>query len=94
MHINASQQSEHWTLGYGATPAASISRTRASSFFCSQAESMPAPDAGIVVAVDVGLIVVDSILYGIMFARRNNLWVVWLAHLLGDILGLPVIMSI
>ena len=52
-----------------------------------------APGAGIVVAVDVGLIVVDSILYGIMFARRNNLWVVWLAHLLGDIFGLLVLAS-
>jgi hypothetical protein len=38
--------------------------------------------------MDVGLIVVDSILYGMMFARRSNLWAVWLAHLLGDILGL------
>ncbi|WP_172450942.1 hypothetical protein [Candidatus Chloroploca asiatica] len=43
---------------------------------------------------DIGLIVVDSILYGIMFARRNNLWVVWLAHLLGDIFGLLVLMSV
>lgn len=47
-----------------------------------------APGPGLVVLTDVGLIIFDSILYGIMFARRNNLWVVWLAHLLGDILGL------
>jgi membrane protease YdiL (CAAX protease family) len=53
-----------------------------------------APGAGWVVFIDVGLIVVDSILYGTMFARRNNLWVVWLAHLLGDIFGLVVIGSI
>ena len=53
-----------------------------------------APGAGWVVFIDVGLIVVDSILYGVMFARRNNLWVVWLAHLLGDIFGLVVIGSI
>lgn len=46
---------------------------------------------GLVVLTDVGLIVIDSILYGIMFARRNNLWVVWLAHLLGDIFGLLVL---
>lgn len=50
-----------------------------------------APGAGLVVFVDVSLIVVDSILYGTMFARRNNLWVVWLAHLLGDVLGLIAI---
>ena len=53
-----------------------------------------APGAGLVVLTDVGLIIFDSILYGIMFARRNNLWVVWLAHLLGDISGLLVLASI
>jgi membrane protease YdiL (CAAX protease family) len=52
-----------------------------------------APGPGLVVLVDVGLIVVDSVLYGAMFARRNNLWVVWLAHLLGDVMGL-VVMSV
>lgn len=53
-----------------------------------------APGPALIVAVDVGLIVVDSILYGTMFARRNNLWVVWLAHLLGDIFGLLVLISV
>ena len=52
-----------------------------------------APGAGLVVLTDIGLIVIDSILYGAMFARRNNLWVVWLAHLLGDIFGLLVLIS-
>lgn len=52
------------------------------------------PGVGMVVLLDVGLIVVDSVLYGIMFARRNNIWVVWLAHLLGDIIGLVVLGSI
>lgn len=47
----------------------------------------------LIVAVDVGLIVVDSILYGVMFARRNNLWVVWLAHFIGDVFGLLVLAS-
>ena len=42
----------------------------------------------VVVLTDLGLIVFDSFLYGAIFARRNNLWVVWLAHLLGDTLGL------
>jgi membrane protease YdiL (CAAX protease family) len=53
-----------------------------------------APGPGLIVLTDIGLIVVDSILYGVMFARRNNLWVVWLAHLLGDIFGLVVLASI
>lgn len=46
-----------------------------------------------VVLTDVGLIVLDSILYGVMFARKKNLWVVWLAHLLGDISGLIALFS-
>ena len=52
-----------------------------------------APGPALIVSVDIGLIVLDSILYGMIFARRNNLWMVWLAHLLGDILGLLVLNS-
>jgi membrane protease YdiL (CAAX protease family) len=47
-----------------------------------------APGPLLVVLTDVGLIVVSSILYGLMLARRNNLWPVWLAHFSGDVLGL------
>lgn len=53
-----------------------------------------APGPALVVLTDVGLIVVSSLLYGVVFARRNNLWVVWLAHLLGDIFGLLVLASV
>lgn len=53
-----------------------------------------APGPGIVVLTDVGLIVVSSLFYGVLFARRNNLWVVWLAHLLGDIFGLIILASV
>jgi membrane protease YdiL (CAAX protease family) len=42
----------------------------------------------LVVLTDIGLIMMASVLYGIMFARRKNLWSVWLTHLLGDISGL------
>jgi membrane protease YdiL (CAAX protease family) len=47
-----------------------------------------------VVLTDIGLILVASVLYGIIFSRRNNIWVVWLAHLLGDISGLLFLNSI
>ena len=53
-----------------------------------------APGPGMVVLTDVGLIVVSSLFYGVLFARRNNLWVVWLAHLLGDIFGLIILASV
>ncbi|MBE0669211.1 MAG: CPBP family intramembrane metalloprotease [Anaerolineales bacterium] len=53
-----------------------------------------APGPGMVVFADIGLIVVSSLLYGMLFARRNNLWIVWLAHLLGDIFGLTILTSV
>ena len=53
-----------------------------------------APGNGLVVLVDVSLIFVDSVLYGLIFARSNNLWLVWLAHLLGDVFGLLVMKAV
>jgi membrane protease YdiL (CAAX protease family) len=41
-----------------------------------------------IVVIDIAAIFIDSILYGIIYARSKNLIVVWAAHLLGDILGL------
>jgi membrane protease YdiL (CAAX protease family) len=46
----------------------------------------PGPVA--VVWMDIGTITLAAVLYGLMFARRKNIWPVWLAHLLGDISGL------
>ena len=51
----------------------------------------PGPFA--IVAVDISSIVFDSILFGIIYARSNNLIVSWAAHLLGDILGLIFIIA-
>lgn len=46
------------------------------------------PGPVLILAVDLGMIFIDSILYGVLFARSKNILVVWLAHLLGDIFGL------
>ena len=51
----------------------------------------PGPFA--IVALDISSIVFDSILFGVIYARSNNLIVTWAAHLLGDILGLICIIS-
>ncbi|MBP7961033.1 MAG: CPBP family intramembrane metalloprotease [Caldilineaceae bacterium] len=40
------------------------------------------------VLADVGLIVVSSSLYGLIFLRGRNVLVAWLAHLLADVVGL------
>ena len=53
-----------------------------------------APGPALIVAVDIGMIVVDSILYGIIYARTGSLVVAWAAHFLGDILGLLVLLSL
>ena len=46
-----------------------------------------------VVALDISSIVFDSILFGIIYARSNNLIVAWAAHFLGDIIGLVFLIS-
>jgi membrane protease YdiL (CAAX protease family) len=47
-----------------------------------------------IVALDISSIVFDSILFGIIYARSNNLIVAWAAHFIGDILGLVFLISI
>jgi membrane protease YdiL (CAAX protease family) len=48
----------------------------------------------LVVALDISSIIFDSILFGIIYARSNNLVLSWAAHLLGDMLGLALLISI
>lgn len=52
------------------------------------------PGAFTIVAIDLITIFIDSILYGIIYARGNNLIVVWAAHLLGDVLGMLFLLSL
>ena len=47
-----------------------------------------------IVFLDVFTIIVDSILFGVIYKRSGNLVVTWAAHLIGDVLGLIVLMSI
>ena len=41
-----------------------------------------------IVLVDVGLIVVSSFIYGLIYMRSRNILVAWLAHWLADVVGL------
>jgi membrane protease YdiL (CAAX protease family) len=52
------------------------------------------PGAFVLVFLDIAGIFIDSILYGIIYARGNNLIVTWFAHLLGDILGMLFLISL
>lgn len=47
-----------------------------------------------IVTLDVAMIFVDSVLFGIIYNRCNNLVVTWLAHFIGDVLGLIILFSI
>lgn len=47
-----------------------------------------------IVFLDVGMIIVDSILFGIIYKRSGNIVVTWLAHFIGDVLGLLLIITL
>lgn len=44
-----------------------------------------------VTIVDVALVTLDSILFGLIFARGRNLYVAWLTHLLADVVGVALL---
>jgi membrane protease YdiL (CAAX protease family) len=52
------------------------------------------PGTYLVVAIDLATLFIDSILYGVIYARSNNLIVTWAAHLIGDILGMIFLLNL
>jgi uncharacterized protein len=52
------------------------------------------PGPALVVLVDVSLVIVDSVIYGIIFARSRNVFVSWAAHFLADIVGLAFLLML
>jgi uncharacterized protein len=44
-----------------------------------------------IVLADILLVMVDSVLYGLIFARGRNVWVAWLAHCLADVMAIVFI---
>lgn len=51
-----------------------------------------APGPFWIVFLDVGMIIVDAVLFGIIYQRSGNIVVTWLAHFIGNVLGLLVIL--
>ena len=51
-----------------------------------------APGPFLIVFVDLALVVVDSLIYGIIFARSNNVFVSWAAHFLADVCGMAFLL--
>ena len=47
-----------------------------------------APGPALIVFIDLALIVADSVVYGIIFARSNNVFASWIAHFLADVVGI------
>jgi membrane protease YdiL (CAAX protease family) len=47
-----------------------------------------------VILIDVLLIFVDSIIYGLIFARSKNLLVAWVAHFLADVVALVLMVGV
>jgi membrane protease YdiL (CAAX protease family) len=44
--------------------------------------------------VDVALVTLDSIIFGLIFSRGKNLYVTWLAHLLVDVVGVALLILV
>ena len=53
-----------------------------------------APGPFWIVFLDVGLIFVDSLMFGLIYKRGGSIVVTWLAHFIGDVLGLLVILGL
>jgi membrane protease YdiL (CAAX protease family) len=47
-----------------------------------------------VTIVDVALVTLDSIIFGLIFSRGRNLYVVWLTHLLADVVSVALLILI
>jgi membrane protease YdiL (CAAX protease family) len=47
-----------------------------------------------VAVVDVALVTLDSIIFGLIFSRGKNLYVTWLTHLLVDIAGVALLILV
>jgi uncharacterized protein len=48
----------------------------------------------VVTIVDVALVTLDSIIFGLIFSRGKNLYVAWLTHLLADAVGVALLILI
>jgi len=46
----------------------------------------------VIVMIDVLLVIVDSVLYGIIFARSKNVYAAWIAHFLADLFALGFVL--
>jgi membrane protease YdiL (CAAX protease family) len=46
----------------------------------------------VIVLIDILLVIVDSILYGVIFARSKNVYVAWIAHFLADLFALGFVL--
>jgi len=44
----------------------------------------------VIVMIDVMLVIVDSIFYGIIFARSKNVFVAWITHFLANLVAMSL----
>ncbi len=47
-----------------------------------------------VVTLDVTLIVIDAVIYGLIYQRSRNIYIAWLAHMMGDVVALTLMVSV
>jgi membrane protease YdiL (CAAX protease family) len=48
----------------------------------------------VIVLIDILLVILDSVFYGVIFARSKNVYVSWIAHFLADLFALGFVLLI
>jgi membrane protease YdiL (CAAX protease family) len=52
------------------------------------------PGPALIVAADLAFVFIDSLIFGVIYQRSHNVFVAWIAHFLGDVVGLAFLLMI
>jgi membrane protease YdiL (CAAX protease family) len=52
------------------------------------------PGPALIVGIDLLSVFIDSVIFGIIFQRSNNVFVAWIAHFVGDLVGIVFLLMI
>jgi membrane protease YdiL (CAAX protease family) len=81
------QERMSWYVG---TPAA----IAGAAILFGLAHAVGATGSPQVVAIDVSGVILDGLLFGLIYARTHNLWVTWATHYAADVVGVIVLVTV
>ncbi len=76
-----------WYIG---TPAAIV----VAAVLFGLAHAVGATGGTAVAALDVGGVILDGVLFGLIYARTHNLWVTWATHYAADVVGVIALVTV